>query len=96
MAQVANLFLCRSESRSTFSMKLRNRWLWIALAIELALLGFIVFTPPGQVIFGTASVRPGAWLFIVPFVLAMIGAEELRKVWARRRPPATAPRKTNP
>jgi calcium-translocating P-type ATPase len=85
MAQIANLFLCRSETRSAFSMGLgQNRWIWIGLSVEIAILGFVVFTPWGQALFGTAPVRPGAWLFVVPFVAAMIGAEELRKAWARR------------
>jgi hypothetical protein len=53
--------------------------------VETSLLAFIVFTPWGQSLFGTAPVRAGAWLFVVPFVLAMIGVEELRKAWSRRR-----------
>ncbi len=85
IAQVANVFLCRSETVSAFKMPLfRNRWLWTGLFVELTLLAFIVFTPWGQSLFGTAAVRAGAWLFVVPFVVGMIGAEELRKAWARR------------
>ena len=87
MAQVANLFLCRHETRSAFTMKIQNRWIWIGLSVELVILGLIVFTRPGQALFGTAPVRPGAWLFLVPFVLAMICAEELRKLVARRLAP---------
>jgi sodium/potassium-transporting ATPase subunit alpha len=85
LAQVANLFACRSETRSAFSLGARNRWIWLGLSVELALLGFIVFTPPGQALFGTAPVRPEAWLFILPFVLALLAGEELRKAWVRRR-----------
>ena len=86
MAQVANVFLCRSETVSAFAVPLlRNRWLWAGLLTELSLLAFIVFTPWGQALFGTAPVRPGAWLFILPFVVGMFGAEELRKLVARRR-----------
>ena len=86
MAQVANLFLCRDETRSLFrAAPMRNRWLWRGVLVELVLLAFIVFTPWGQALFGTGPIRLSAWLFIVPFVIGMILAEEVRKGWMRSR-----------
>jgi magnesium-transporting ATPase (P-type) len=85
LTQVANLFACRSETGSVFSLSFgNNRLLLIGIAVELGLLAFIVYTPWGNLIFGTAPLRPSAWLFMLPFPPAMLALEELRK-WIRRR-----------
>jgi sodium/potassium-transporting ATPase subunit alpha len=50
----------------------------------------IVYTEPGNALFGTAPLPVEAWLLVVPFALAMLVLEEARK-WAVRhylaRPP---------
>ncbi|MBK8253978.1 MAG: cation-transporting P-type ATPase [Polyangiaceae bacterium] len=91
LAQVVNLFLCRSETKSAFSATFRNRFLWIALAVEVLILIFIVYTPPGQAIFNTGPVRKEALFFMVPFALAMVLAEEIRKALVRRARPKFSP-----
>jgi len=53
------------------------------MAVEIALMLLIAYTPAGQAIFGTAPVGIHAWLFMIPFVASMFGAEELRKVIVR-------------
>jgi hypothetical protein len=44
----------------------------------------IVYTPGGHAIFGTGPISWLAWLFIVPFMLAMLEVEESRKRVVRR------------
>ncbi|MGB9079757.1 MAG: cation-transporting P-type ATPase, partial [Desulfuromonadaceae bacterium] len=55
VTQVANVFTCRSPVISITTLGfLSNRLVLIGIAAELALAGFIVYTPPGNAIFGCA------------------------------------------
>jgi calcium-translocating P-type ATPase len=82
--QIANVFLCRSERRSMFSGGVfGNKLILAGIAAEIAIILLIVYTPIGNAIFGTAPLEPAVWLFILPFAMAMISLEELRK-WIRR------------
>jgi magnesium-transporting ATPase (P-type) len=85
LTQVVNVFLCRSDRASTFSIGLRENplILWGVGAEFLLLLG-IIYAPWGRAIFGTAPIPGRAWLFLVPFMVAMLGVEEVRK-WVVRR-----------
>ncbi len=85
LMQVVNLFLCRHPTRSMLRGRLApNRLLFVGLAAELALTLFIVYTPAGNWLFGTAALGGEVWLYALPFALAMAVAEELRKAWVRR------------
>ncbi|WP_447980632.1 cation-translocating P-type ATPase [Candidatus Nitrospira bockiana] len=56
VAQVANVFACRSEQTSTFSAGLfSNRWVLAGIAAELALLAALIYTPRGG---GSSGQRP--------------------------------------
>ncbi|HUJ24507.1 MAG TPA: cation-transporting P-type ATPase, partial [Myxococcales bacterium] len=84
--QVANLFLCRSEREPlTARAPFGNGLLWFGIAIELALIALIVYTPPGHAIFATAPLRARDWLLALPFAAAMVAAEEARKAVVRAR-----------
>jgi calcium-translocating P-type ATPase len=83
--QVVNVFLCRHPVQSSLSFGLlSNRLLVIGVAAELAILVFIVYTPPGNWLFGTVPLGLQTWLFILPFAPAMWAIEEARKLWLRR------------
>ncbi|HEX7971715.1 MAG TPA: cation-transporting P-type ATPase [Thiobacillus sp.] len=85
IAQVVNVFLCRHPRRSVFSFGLfANPLILLGIAAELGLLLFIVYTPAGNWLFGTAPVGAKVWLIAVALALAMGGAEEARKAWLRR------------
>ena len=47
-------------------------------------LAAIVYTPWGNLLFGTSKVPSPVWLFILPFPLGMLALEETRKAMARR------------
>jgi len=82
--QVANVFICRSDRESTFSFGLfSNPFILWGIAAEIGLILLIDFTPWGNLIFRTASIPPSVWLFVVPFAVAMLALDELRKVWTR-------------
>jgi magnesium-transporting ATPase (P-type) len=83
--QVANVFICRSDRRSIFSTGLfSNRLILGGIALEIVLIALIDYTPWGNAIFGTAPIPADVWLFILPFAVAMIALEELRKFVANR------------
>ena len=52
--------------------------------MELALILAIVYTAPGNAVFGTAPIALEVWLFMLPFAAAMLALEEGRKWWVRR------------
>jgi sodium/potassium-transporting ATPase subunit alpha len=87
LAQVANVFACRSGQHSIARLGWLNNGLIVAgVAVELILLLVIVYTPLGHRIFGTAPLP--LWIF-GPLVLGaalLLTAEEVRKQWARRFP----------
>ena len=83
--QVANLFICRSPERQGFTLNLfSNPLIAVGLVVELALLACIVYTPWGNLVFGTAPLPAAMWLFAVPFALGMLALEAGRK-WIRLR-----------
>lgn len=91
ITQVANVFACRSFRESLFSIGVfTNRLVFLGIAAELLLQLFIVYHPWGQAVFGTAALPLRAWLVLLPFAPALIAAEELRKVFVRKRGPAAA------
>jgi calcium-translocating P-type ATPase len=84
--QVVNVFLCRHPHGSTFSFGLTGNplILW-GVAVELGLILIIVYTPWGNLAFGTHPIGIEVWLFAAPFAMAMLALEELRKAVVRRR-----------
>jgi calcium-translocating P-type ATPase len=80
VAQIVNVFLCKTPGRSVFGAGLfDNRIILWGIALEAALILAIDYTDWGNLIFGTLPIAPEVWLFILPFALAMLLVEELRK-----------------
>jgi magnesium-transporting ATPase (P-type) len=78
--QIINVFLCKTPGRSLLGASLfDNRIILWGIALEIALILGIVYTPWGNRIFGTLPIAAEVWLFILPFALAMLLLEELRK-----------------
>ncbi|HXF96168.1 MAG TPA: cation-transporting P-type ATPase, partial [Gemmatimonadales bacterium] len=78
--QVANVFACRSQSASLWSIgPFSNRLVLWGVAGELALILAITYTPWGNRLFGTAPIGLDVWLFIVPFGVGLLALEEARK-----------------
>ena len=53
------------------------------IAVEVALMLVIAYTPIGNAVFGAAPIDGQAWLDMIPFAAAMLAAEETRK-WVVR------------
>ncbi|MBF8278665.1 MAG: Calcium-transporting ATPase, partial [candidate division NC10 bacterium] len=81
----ANVFACRSPRASSFSLGLfTNRLLLCGVAVELGLLGLIVYHPVGHRIFGTAPFDGRFWWPLLVFAALLLLAEEARKGLVRR------------
>jgi sodium/potassium-transporting ATPase subunit alpha len=88
MLQVGTVFACRSFKDSIFSLGfLTNRLLIIGVVFELLLAAIIIYSPMGNRIFGTAPISLRIWLILIPFSIAVLIAEELRKFYVRRHEP---------
>ena len=84
IAQMVNVFLCRHPLQSGLSFgAFKNPLLLGGLALELALLLLIIYTPWGNALFGTAPLSLNVWLLLLPLVLLMGLLEEGRK-WLLR------------
>jgi calcium-translocating P-type ATPase len=85
MAQVMNVLLCRHPQRSLFAFGLfGNPLILLGIAAEIGLLLFIVYTPGGNWLFGTAPLDAAVWLVMIALAVLMGGLEEVRKAWVRR------------
>ncbi|HEX5709873.1 MAG TPA: cation-transporting P-type ATPase [Sulfuricurvum sp.] len=83
-AQIANGLSCRSVNDSLFTIGWwSNRYYWIAVAVELAVLGMLIFFAPFAHIFGTAPFDPIYWWAVLAVTVIVLIAEEGRKGWVR-------------
>jgi sodium/potassium-transporting ATPase subunit alpha len=88
IAQVANVFACRSERLSVFRLGfLSNPFILWGIAVELALLALIVYTPLGNLIFGTAPLPLWAWGPLLLGAMGLLLLDEIRKIAMERWSP---------
>lgn len=82
--QMMNVFLCRHPFKSSLSFGLiSNPYILLGLMTELGVILFIIYTPAGNWLFGTAPVGGNIWLLALACAMLMWALEELRKVWVR-------------
>lgn len=85
IAQIGNVFACRSFRESVFSIGIfSNRLVLSGIALEVLLAGLIIYSVPGNLFFGTAPVDGWVWLMLLPFALLILLAEEVRKLIVRK------------
>jgi len=83
--QLGMLIATRTNIKSTFTVSLRhNKWLLIAILIELLILFTVVYIPFFGSIFNTISLQPFEWVFLYSIVPLVILFEEVRKLLLRR------------
>lgn len=88
ICQVADVLICRTRRQSIFTVGLfSNRLVWLGIATELALLGAISYLPAFNTFFGTAPLAPWHLMLSVPFALAILLGDEIRRVFVRRENP---------
>jgi calcium-translocating P-type ATPase len=83
--QIVNVFLCRHERESSRRIRLRTaKWILLAVATEVIVILLLNYTRAGNAVAGTAPIGASVWLFVVPFAVAMLVLEEIRKGMVRR------------
>jgi len=84
ITQIANVFACRSSRESVFTIGFfSNRFIFLGIAAEVFLIAFIVYTTWGNALFSTAPISMTVWIVLMPFAVALLIAEELRKIAAK-------------
>lgn len=82
--QVMNVFLCRHPLKSALSLGLSsNPLILLGIAAEMGVILFIIYTPAGNWLFGTAPLGPEVWLFAIFCAALLWILEETRKAWRR-------------
>jgi sodium/potassium-transporting ATPase subunit alpha len=85
IAQVANVFACRSSRTSVFRLGWSsNPFILLGIAVELALLGLFIYTPVGHLILGTAPLPLWVWGPLCLGAAGFLLAEEGRKALVAR------------
>ena len=80
MAQVGNVFACRSERLSVFRLGLlSNPLILLGIVVEVGLLLLMVYTPFGHWILGTHSLPLWIWGLLILGAIGLLLAEEGRK-----------------
>lgn len=85
-SQIGIALALRTEQQSVLQAGLaRNRLLLGGIAMAILILIALSYLPPLQAVFGTAPLTFADWLFLLPWPAVLLGCEELRKAWQRRR-----------
>jgi sodium/potassium-transporting ATPase subunit alpha len=88
ICQIANVYACRNPRTSILSMGLfTNQLIVWGIAVELLILGLIVYSPVGYRIFGTDAFPAGFWWLLIGGAVLLLLAEEARKGIVRRIDP---------
>jgi len=88
MAQVGNVFACRTNRVSVFRTRISvNRWIWVGVASQIAIAAALIYTPFLQGIFGTVALDARNWAFLLLLPLLPLVADEVRKRVSRRLKP---------
>jgi potassium/sodium efflux P-type ATPase len=81
-----NVLNCRSETRSALSFDLfRNPWMLGGLALSILLQLLVIYWPPMNALFHTVPISGANFLVITAIASLVLWAEEVRKLFARRR-----------
>ena len=88
ICQVADVIICRTRTQSLFTVGVwSNRLVLFGIAFELLFLACISYLPAFNTFFGTAPLDGWHLLLSVPFALAILFGDELRRVFVRRGNP---------
>lgn len=93
--QVADVLICRTRRASLLSVGVfSNRLVWLGIAVELAMLGAILYVPALNDVLGTAPLAPWQLALGLPFAVLVLVADELRRYLLRRGQPFVEKRLT--
>lgn len=81
--QLFNVFNARSDHQTAFHGLFRNRWLWAAIGLSVALQFAVIYTPFLQKAFSTVSLSPGDWIRCLAAASTVLWLSEIRKAITR-------------
>ncbi|MDJ0820388.1 MAG: HAD-IC family P-type ATPase [Paracoccaceae bacterium] len=85
ICQIADVIICRTRTQSLLTVGLfSNRLVLVGIAAELLLLFGISYIPAFNTFFGTAPLELWHLGLSVPFAIAILLGDELRRVFVRR------------
>ncbi len=85
ICQIADVIICRTRRQSLFTVGLfSNKLVLVGIASELILLGLISYVPALNTFFGTAPLEAWHFLLSVPFAIAILVGDEIRRLFVRR------------
>jgi len=85
LAQLFNLFNSRSDERSAFRGLFENHWLWVSIALSLALQVAVIYTPFLQAAFSTVSLSLRDWMSCAIVASFVLWLREVSKIFVRAR-----------
>jgi magnesium-transporting ATPase (P-type) len=84
--QIGTAFAARTDRASLFGIGLlSNSMLLWGIGFELVFTAAVIYAPPFQYIFGTASLSLTQLALVAPFPVIVWGADELVRLAGRRR-----------
>ena len=84
LIQFFNAYNCRSDRLSVVRQPFANRWLNLAVAWEMLMLGVVLYVPFFQRSFGTFSLTPADWVLTAALAASIVPVLEAVK-WMTRR-----------
>jgi magnesium-transporting ATPase (P-type) len=85
MAQVGNAFACRTATHRGRTLGwFSNRFLWIAIGMEVLIILALIYIPPLAQAFDHVALPPVFWAWLVLYAPLLYGLESIRKWFVRR------------
>lgn len=85
ICQISDVLICRTRRQSIFSVGVfSNKLVYVGIATELSLLFLISYVPILHDFFGTSRLYWWHYLLPVPYAVAIIVCDELRRFFVRR------------
>ena len=81
--QLFNVINARSDEESAFRGLFKNRWLWAAVGLSLALDVAVIYTPLLQKAFSTVSLNIGDWMICSTIASSALWLREFSKMATR-------------
>jgi magnesium-transporting ATPase (P-type) len=85
IAQVGNVLASRTSKASLFKTSIQsNKWIWLGIVSQISIISALVYIPVLQDFFGTTGLGWSDWSFLALIAVAVVFAEEIRKLISRK------------
>ncbi|MCC6610217.1 MAG: cation-translocating P-type ATPase [Burkholderiales bacterium] len=81
--QLFDVFCIRSDEESVWHGLFSNAWLWLAVALAVALQGLVLYVPLLQAAFGTVALSAADWALCIAVASSVVVARESLKAYFR-------------